>query len=498
MQQLDILPAEQVAAIEGYISFLQVFGRRIQFEYWNEEGYEFCWKWSLPEIPGDAFLSFSHPEILQQGSDAHWIVTTWCANPRTGKSVGWPPGELNFQRPSLPLMESKGADEVTVESVREYVHQQFHNFDPLQPFLLDEEEKAQLVWAKRRLRDAVTVSAEIGRPYRTVFARILYGLGEFHEAGEEYARAFSERFLFRPDVGKGEDYSWELSFMTALCFRYAGELERAISALQPDPGRFLMGSNWWIARWYSEEGYYDLAADQLVEQSETPLSIPESWQLSTVLALAKLSHSDDTAERFAERLAKTNPEMEGVIVGLTEQLWPSFGMLSKESKAHWLHGIAELHRAPLFPGAQGISANTAIKDFEWIVEHELRTKLFGSFRSAASSGETREMVNEDYRKNSNDLFLRFLVASQPRITLGAMLFALEDCQNPRLPTYHHFRGHVASRSRQVFSKLIELKEIKQYRDPAVHTDRVFQKSDALRMERKCRGFLDTLLLSNQG
>ena len=41
LEHLDVLPPGELAALEGYLAFLAVFGRQIEFEWWNEEGYEF-------------------------------------------------------------------------------------------------------------------------------------------------------------------------------------------------------------------------------------------------------------------------------------------------------------------------------------------------------------------------------------------------------------------------------------------------------------------------
>jgi hypothetical protein len=181
-----------------------------------------------------------------------------------------------------------------------------------------------------------------------------------------------------------------------------------------------------------------------------------------------------------------------LIVGLSAQLWPSFSLLAKESHAHWLLAVAELH-VSTFPGAEGASANRAIAAFSWIVEHELRTKLFDTFRPLPHDRDAREKIRRDSLEWPQDKFLKFLLSAKPEITFGTMTAALDDCLNSLVPTHNDFRKHVESISRSVFDRRGELKVIKQFRDATVHPSKHFQRDDALKLAKACKDVLGALL-----
>ncbi|MGA2373806.1 MAG: hypothetical protein ABSG11_24390 [Candidatus Korobacteraceae bacterium] len=500
METLDLLPLGESLAVSGYLAFLGLFGRRIQYELLNDEGYDFSWNWSVPEAvwsSQNGYWAYTRPEFVKQGSPAHWIITGWCANPKAPQIIGYPPGTLDFTRPELPVMNTDGQGLFTVESVVNVIHERYRSFDALPSFQLTEEQKIRALWARRRLQDAITAAPEFAQQYRPIWARVLYAVGEFGEAAEEYEAALHERFSFDnpEDSAVCEDYEWELKFMTALCYRRAGDFERASETLESEmsSGKTTWGASWWIAKWYSEDGHYDRAADLIVKESESPLALPESWQVSTILALAKLSHVDDQIHQFVERLARTNPEMQAVIEGLSEQLWPNFALLSRQSQDYWLHAVAELHGSSLFPGAESISANTAIKDFAWIVEHELRTRIFDTFRAETSVGEAHKSAIKDSREWGDNKFFNFVTSAHPQLTFGMMVTALEECQHSVIPTHIRFLHHVLAVSPRILDSLEELRNINQQRNPAVHTDRKFKKTDVFVFARVCVKALDSLV-----
>jgi len=503
LEHLDLLPPAELAALKGFVLFLSVFGWRIQFEFDNEEEYDFYWIFTLPFTFSPEFSeaenrrlreSFAHPEILVPGSIPHWVITAWTTNPRAPKYVGVFPDELDFSRPDPARREARSAEERQVG----YVLNMYRDFELLPSFSLTEEQRGRLVESKRNLQDALELAPQLGIPYRTLLARVLYSLGEFTEAGEEYERARLHRFRFQDPLDDAivEDYEWELALMTAVSFKRAGNLDRAVSILeQPaSSGNLLFGVSWWMAQWYSQEGQFDKAAASLIRESEGALSLPESWQLSTALALARLSRDDDQAERFGERLARSNPDFQKVVLGLSYQLWPLFARLSSKSQAHWLHGVAQLHGTVLFPDAEGVNANTAIKDFEWIVEHELHVRLFQPFREHVQI-ELLSTARKDAREWPTNKFFKFLASTVPEITLGAMVLALDQCCRSVIPTDLRFREYVTANCEGVLGRLEELKAIKQLRDPAVHPQTIFRKSDAIRLALTCRNFLDSLLLA---
>ena len=507
LEKLGAMPDEEVLAIQGYAGFLAVFGLRIQFEWRNEEGYEFFWKWSVPqELDERELESFAFPEVLKPESPAHWLVTAWCVNPKGGRIIGWPPETIDTTRPSLATLDGLTSGTPTAEYVQSLLHKRYRDFDPLPPFVLSDDEKAQLVWAKQHLRDASLVSSSTSLVYSPVLARILFSLGEYGESAELYQRVRTNRTSFSVHSdgatnSGGESYDWELSFMTAVTLRHAGDFDGAFSVLRLGSDYPEIGARWLAARWLSEEGRHDKAAELLVEESESPLALPESWQFSTTLALAKLTAGDDSsesAERFAERLAAKTPEVQRVILGLSAQLWPTFSELTDLSQQHWLYSVAQLHRGSLFPLAEGIEAKTAITEFAWIVEHELKDRVFETFRTAAQAGALRQKALNDQREWRDDKFFKYIGSPMGEITLGVMAIAIDDCQESPIPTYVAFREHIGTVAPRLADKVGILREITAYRNAAVHGGKAHSKAQAISVGKTCRTLLEALLAGRAG
>jgi hypothetical protein len=80
--------------------------------------------------------------------------------------------------------------------------------------------------------------------------------------------------------------------------------------------------------------------------------------------------------------------------------------LSSDSLDHWLHAAFELHALDRLPAAGRIAANSAIKDYGWILERELRTCVFDAFRERViSDKQLREQARADSKDDWSDKFL---------------------------------------------------------------------------------------------
>ena len=252
--------------------------------------------------------------MLEQGSVPHWILAAWCSNPRAPKAVFVRTEFVDFSQPELHFEKAR----LEFEGAK-FIHEVYRDFEPLPPFSLGDEHRTRLVEAKRSLEDACQMGPTVAKSYRTMLARTLYALGDLTEAAEQYRMARSEAFGFQ-DLSKGyiQDYFWELTFMRALCLRRSGKTHDAVSTLEDEPEGESprIGFAWWAAKWLSEDGLFDQAAAHLTKESEGPLSVPESWHLSTPLALVKLSREEDRAEQFANELKRGNPELQEIILGL--------------------------------------------------------------------------------------------------------------------------------------------------------------------------------------
>jgi tetratricopeptide (TPR) repeat protein len=191
--------------------------------------------------------------------------------------------------------------------------------------------------------------------YRPVIARILFCLGKFELAAKKYDKAGSDRYFFSDSSGFWhEDYQWEISLCTALCYNLGGDFQQAVSVLEQlgSSEHHAEGSAWWIAKWYTERGEYDHAAQYLQRELDLRYSPPASWELSTILTLSKVAGEQGNVQKFSEWLARNNPEMQVLLIGISEQLWPPIAKLSPESRDHWIHAAFELHSLKQLPANQ--------------------------------------------------------------------------------------------------------------------------------------------------
>jgi hypothetical protein len=82
----------------------------------------------------------------------------------------------------------------------------------------------------------------------------------------------------------------------------------------------------------------------------------------------------------------------------------------------------------------------------------------------------------------NRLF-RFLVSRSPEISLGTKIAALDGCRRSVIPTHIELRKYIENNSAAIFEHVREPTRIKQLRDPAVHPEKIFRRSDNLKIVR---------------
>ena len=69
------------------------------------------------------------------------------------------------------------------------------------------------------------------------------------------------------------------------------------------------------------------------------MSPPESWQLSTILALGELEQERErTAEAIRKHLA-ANPDLRRLLEGTVAELWPTFSVLKNDARLAWLVAV---------------------------------------------------------------------------------------------------------------------------------------------------------------
>jgi len=156
-------------------------------------------------------------------------------------------------------------------------------------------------------------------------------------------------------------------------------------------------------------------------------------------------------------------------------------------------GIVELHGAAL-PASEGVSANTAIKDFEWIVEYELRVGLFDPFRAIVQAPEQAAVARKDSREWPENRLFRFLVSRSPEIWLGTMIAGLDDCRKSVIPTHIELRKYIENNSAAIFEHMRELTRISSFETPLFIRGRPFEEATPLKIARDVQSFLDALML----
>jgi tetratricopeptide (TPR) repeat protein len=293
---------------------------------------------------------------------------------------------------------------------------------------------------------------------------------------------------------ESEDYRWEIFFSAARSHRLAGDVERAIDILQrlAADERNAAGTGWWIAKWYSEDGDYEKAAQYLRRELEQRFSPPESWQLSSIIALGAIASERDEASSFSKNLAEKAPNLYLVMCGLIQEHWPLFTRLSTESQSHWLYAAAQVHADCPLPEVRPAYLNSAVREYGWVLEHELKTGVFESFRKdVAADPRLREHLREDYNQDSKEPFLRFL-QKKPEIGLGAMIKALEQCRHSSVKTEKNFCRWLDDRFPRIQTGVTAMGDVNRQRDRATHGNAGFDAASVRQVSSKCREALAAL------
>ncbi|MGB8886916.1 MAG: hypothetical protein WCC87_09350 [Candidatus Korobacteraceae bacterium] len=502
---IGALGAAEISALRGHYLFLSVWGCRIEWEMGQllddyPEGHDCFWpsglQWKHKRVSD--LRSFARPELIAPGSDAHWILTAWSTNPRNPKPINFQP-ELDFTTPAVPPNERDYRD----ASLRHYIQDLYRDFDPVAQPTLNEAEIERLQHARINLADTVASSPGLAPIYRPVLARTMFSLGQFELAAMEYQTLCDEHpaFSYNLEMLDGsfqeqqEEYQWEISFMTALCHKLGGNFGDALQVLERlrSSEHHAAGAAWWAAKWYTEGGNYQEAAELLEKELSLRFSPPDSWELSTILALAKVLELHQDSGEFMQRLRRDYPELQSLLLGVCVQLWPNIRRLSSDSLDHWLHAAFELHAFERLPAAGRIAANSAIKDYGWILEGELRTGVFDVFRnSVINNNRLRDQARMDAREYRSDKFFKFLIAKDPEVSLGTMLGAFEDCRNSVIPTHLQFANFLDSTFPQLLSAFQNIAIVNDHRDRASHPKQVFDKAAAVTVARACRDSLEPL------
>jgi len=98
----------------------------------------------------------------------------------------------------------------------------------------------------------------------------------------------------------------------------------------------------------------------------------------------------------------------------------------------WLWAEEQVHGDCPVPELYPHNLNAAVREFGWVLEHELKVRVFDEFREWVRSNASNQLRN-DYFEVPQDSFLR-LLWKKPEIGLGSMIAAIRDCSNSAIQT----------------------------------------------------------------
>jgi hypothetical protein len=252
------------------------------------------------------------------------------------------------------------------------------------------------------------------------------------------------------------------------------------------------GVAWWIAKWLSEEGRYHEAAKYLGEELEGPYSPQESWQLSTILALGTILQDREGPIGATRKYLAENPNQQKLLEGIIQDMWPTYALIHEDSRLHWLTAVLDVSGDCPLAEARHLWLNISVKEYGWVLEHELRVRVFGPFRSKVLADPLQmKQAKADYG-NYKDDFYRFLFVRDPKIELGGMVHAIEQCGASIVQTDIAFARFLAAHFARLPLQIDATKDAKELRNKATHANVKFSLSQATEMSQLCRSVLDAL------
>jgi hypothetical protein len=509
--ELHLLPLSEFHEISGKYWFMSVFGRRIDYEFRKADDgeYEFYWtncftveEWSDTE--GARIPLLFRPEVLQESSKESSRLLAWCIEPRKPKAVTIPPEPLPYQHePGEPSTAPDNPEQTVLKN--SFINSLFREFEPNTAVWLQQEERERLEWAVEHLQRIAENPARM-RLYRPMLARTQFCLGRLQVAAETFESVRREIVPMPTPLGVG----WPVAFMCALCHRLAGDTEAAVTSLSgyaaqlkqlsektEGPLRTLLhpyGINWWIAKWYSEDGKYEEAARFLRMEVESTLSPMESWELSALTVLGETITIREGAVHAVRQYLAEKPRELDFLVKLITDVWPTFERLLPDSQKAWIAAAFIASSVAPIPHVESRLMSEAIREYGLSVEHELRMRLFIPFRDELQkNSDALRTVKDDKRTYGQTSGLyRFVADREPIIEFGAMHHALEQCQHSVVQTEVWFHSHVAKMAPKLFELLPALKRAVEFRTPATHKFPDFTEVEVREMAKNCKNVLDAL------
>jgi len=142
---------------------------------------------------------------------------------------------------------------------------------------------------------------------------------------------------------------------------------------------------------------------------------------------------------------------------------------------------------------RGIWLKAAIREYGWVFESELRTKIFDVFRAEVQKDKAHsKQAQADYGTFSQK-FYRFLAkVKEPQIELGGMVIAIEQSQASVVATDVDFAKFLRSVAPQLHQAIPQMKKALSLRNKATHENVPFGPKEVQEMAAVCRTILERL------
>lgn len=290
-------------------------------------------------------------------------------------------------------------------------------------------------------------------------------------------------------MSASEDYAWEILFSSAWSYRLADDYERAVAIIRKYSGPLSQyASRWWVAKWYSECGKYEEAAQELKQELEDPLPLPESWLLSSIVALSALvKDEDERAKSFADRLRRDSPETVQLLESIIAEQWPRFEKLEPECRDAWLYAVSLTHLKPAIQGGELHNFRTAIHEYGRILERELKIRIFQPFRErVAKDGALHAKSLKEEQTRPEDILLSYIHGKQSSLTLGNMVKVIEDALPSRNETEEALLRWLKKRFPNIHASISSMKKLNSEWRRAKHESPLYQRTDVIRIQCLCK------------
>lgn len=196
----------------------------------------------------------------------------------------------------------------------------------------------------------------------------------------------------------------------------------------------------------------------------------------------------------ARQYIATRPDIQRMMSGMILDLWPTFGALSQESILHWLAAVHLSFADCPLKDVRKIWLNNVVREYGWVLEYELKTRIFLAFRSEVQSNHERISVARTDHDNFKGEFYRFLTRKS-EITLGTMVSAIEQSQASCVPTDVDFAAFLKSHAPQLVGSTSMLKRALKLRNRATHEVAVLDVETVAEMAVACRTALACICLA---